>query len=471
MNNSFNKNISSLVFSTIFCAILSFLLGVLSRRFLLPEEYGLWMSVSLIFLYGPLSHLGVINSINILLPRYISNMEDINIAKILFHARKVLIYNTIVITSIAIISLLFTKNNLIFLSIIYVVIQNYYLYYAAYYSASNNFVTVSKIQTYNSIMSFIISIVLIDLLNVYSLILGLILSNLICIYLYRRKYITKSKDLVFSIRYFKILINIGLPLLLTSITWTFFTTIDRLFIINYMSLEELGFYSIPIFMFQTLMLIPQAYSRVLYTRFNSLYFHKEKRLVLLKEVISSSNVITYIILLIFGLAYLNLPFFTELIFPNYMEGVNAGRTILIGIVFLSMIWVFIVGLNSLEKQKYVLLFTIIGILISILLNFTFIEGGITGIALATSLTGIIFFIMLSSYFFIVLKTPIFLIIRYYLKSLVTIGTFYFITIKLSDFENIFLNSIIYILLLITSVILFEFRVVKELIKSRRNYAK
>src|SRR5699024_2325706 len=75
-------NISSLGSATLINAILAFIVGILTRNILGPDQYGIWVTISLIFTFSPLFHLGILNAMNREVPFYQAKNDEERVSKI-----------------------------------------------------------------------------------------------------------------------------------------------------------------------------------------------------------------------------------------------------------------------------------------------------------------------------------------------------------------------------------------------------
>ena len=104
--NKFLMNIASLGW-TLVNAIVAFITEIVTRNILGPEQYGYWLTVSLIFTFIPLFQLGTLNAMKIEVPFFLARKDFTRVQKVresvfsfIFTVPSLLVLSLIVISGI-----------------------------------------------------------------------------------------------------------------------------------------------------------------------------------------------------------------------------------------------------------------------------------------------------------------------------------------------------------------------------------
>jgi len=168
------------------------------------------------------------------------------------------------------------------------------------------------------------------------------------------------------------MIKTGAPLLLNSLVWTVMMSIDRFVILAYMTMFELGVYSVALLGFSTLIVIPQSIAQVFYIKMSQVYGATKDVELLFENVVKSTRVLSLISALISVASYYILPIFIKIVMPKYSDGIVAAQILIIGVALFSTTLLFSSILNVMKLNIRLLIST--GILC--ILTFLFTIGSI-----------------------------------------------------------------------------------------------
>jgi O-antigen/teichoic acid export membrane protein len=239
----------------------AFLCRIIIARILGPRDYGLWNILVLILIYGNFLHLGLLFAL----------VKEISFCRGKEKWREVDEIRNTVFTSIIIISIIasiiivissifFGKHGsymfVIFCLIGFILIlgqiKNYFL---CYFIAENNFKAVSASILSLAFVLGSLTTILVIKFRFIGLPLGMALGYPLVLFYIFKKY-RPSFGLSINIKRLFSLIKTGFPIMLVVIAYTFFLTIDRVLIFKYIGKENLGFYSIVLFLNSLLILFP-----------------------------------------------------------------------------------------------------------------------------------------------------------------------------------------------------------------------
>jgi O-antigen/teichoic acid export membrane protein len=199
------SNILSFGSATLISSALSFVLGVVSRDILGPEQYGYWVSLSMAFTFIPLLQLGVLNAMNRDIPYYFSRNSIKEVNQIRQNTFSFLITFPIFIMLLLLLFGIFVYNSnvaseykvgFIFISFIGMLLF-LSTYVEMYYKSIQDFRSASKLIVVKGVVQSVLSIVFILFFGFIGLFLGMLAALIIEIIMGRRAF--KKMSFRFSI--------------------------------------------------------------------------------------------------------------------------------------------------------------------------------------------------------------------------------------------------------------------------------
>ncbi|TDK64133.1 hypothetical protein E2K98_04515 [Bacillus salipaludis] len=387
---------SSLMFlSTLLSALFQFGVGIYLSNKLGPLKYGIWLTISLIFIYGQLLHFGVINAINREIPQEFGRGNFSRVREI----RSVALTWMFVPCSLSVIALIIicfinleqTIKIYFALAILIVPIQQLMSFYRILFLTVDDFKQVSINQLLIGPIQQMLILLFVIVFDFYGLFIGIYVSSFIAIIiLYNR--LPEKVGLCWNWKLVKYLISFGAPILIIGLSWNLFTTLDRIMISSMLGAKFLGYYGISIFVFQGLMMFPQVISQVLYPKIGYKFGKDGLNGGLIQSINNVSTILSLSTPYLLAIIYYLLPYFVKYFMPKYNEGIESATIIAIGLFPLVIISVYTVYLNSSHKHKKYLSYLFIGILTNSFLNFLFIKFKfeIVGVSFATSISNLIY---------------------------------------------------------------------------------
>ncbi|XOV92285.1 MAG: oligosaccharide flippase family protein [Bacteroidota bacterium] len=377
-------------FSTILYQASRVLVELAVARLLGPTLWGIWYLLNLIIAYRGIFELGVVNGLNREIPMSLGRNDGRDVL-----IKNVTLSSVILTTSLIGVLILFSsifirdvtiRGSLLLLIPLFASSQFFFLIQSCY-KAYILFHRVSVQQILFSVTFPIITIPLAIFFDLYGFMIGysisLTLSTGIVLILYPLKF-----RLEFNLPETRNLIRIGLPIMAVGIAYTFLNTIDRWFVSGFLSIKELGYYSMAILVFGIMVLFSRIISQQIYPRMAMDWSKTLSKLELLKWVSKQTRYVSFLIIPLFIGVVTLFPLIIIYFLPDYSPGINALRIIAIGTLFLPFSSGWGEVLNIIDKQIYYLIIIISAIFLNIGLNFIFIKlgYGIEGIALGTTIT-------------------------------------------------------------------------------------
>ncbi|GAA0319189.1 hypothetical protein GCM10008967_07150 [Bacillus carboniphilus] len=398
-------NILSLGSTTLLSAIFSFLVGVATRNILGPEQYGYYLTISLAFTFIPLLQLGTLNAMNREVPFYLARQKEERVQEVrnlTFSFLFTIPLFTVVLFILASIFLFFLdiemeyKTGILFTSIISIFL---FLsgYVEMYYKSEQNFRTASKLMFIKSFSQSMLTLILVLWIGYEGLYIGMLLALIIEVVMGRKSFI--NIRFVFDIGKYKQLIKIGFPILLVGLVWSLMIASDRMIIALMMTPKDVGNYGVGMLVFSTLMFLPQVIGQVLYPKIVQLV-SKEKYEEIKTYYWRVNKVLASIMVIVVLIGYLFVPYFIAWFMPEYVGGIKAAQILIIGIFPLTLVGFAANYFNSTQNHKIYISIQLVVIIINILLSIILlkINSEIYMVALATSVSYVIYFILMNLYF-------------------------------------------------------------------------
>lgn len=403
--NPILRNLTSFGSATLLNAVLAFIANIITRNLLGPEQYGYWLTVSLIFTFAPLLQLGTLNAMNREVPYYIArkNMKKVQeIRESVFSFMYTIpLYSIVLFLGISIV-LFFTdikyeyKIGLLF-AIFIAGLTFLSGYVEMYYKSNQNFGRASWLISVKSISQSLLTIGFVYFWGYIGLYFGMLIALFLEVFLVKGILPKAKKTQPFS--EYKELIKIGFPILFVGILWTVMIATDRLVISLFMTAEELGYYGVGLFVFSTMMLFPQVIGQVYYPKIVELV--SIEKIAEIKRLFWSINKKLAVLMgFIVGVGYFLMPYFIRWFLPEYIQGTAAAQILLIGTYPLTLVGVAANYFNSTKNQKVYMMIQLFTIFLNILLSILllYIRDSINSVAIATSISFIVYFILMNVFF-------------------------------------------------------------------------
>lgn len=411
LNNLMVQSIGLLGSATFLNAILVFTVEVFTRNLLGPEKYGYWMTISLLFTIMPIFQLGTLNAMNREVPFYLARndyekVKEIreNVFSFIITIPFLLVVCLLIISffSFAIGEMKFEyKIGLVFAAIItgFTYLSSYT---EMYYKSEQNFKKLSKLVSIKVISQSLFTISLVYLLGYIGLYLGMLIALIIEIIVGKEVFPAIKK--VASLKEYKNLIQIGFPILIVGLVWSLMIATDRVFIALFMDPEDLGNYGVGMLIFSSMMLLPQVISQVMYPKIVELV-SREQYQDIMRIYLKLNKALTIVMLGVVFVGYMLLPYLIGWLLPHYTEGIKAAQVLVLGIFPLTLVNLAANYFNATSNQKIYLMIQVISLVVNILLSllFLYIEKSIISVSLATSISFVIYSILMNGLFWLKIK--------------------------------------------------------------------
>lgn len=357
-------------------------------RALGPKDFGLWSILSLILAYSGFSHLGLGNALvkEVSFNRGQGNHDIITESRdtvFSFMAMVSLIFASFLIVWSFMFARAYSADLFIALFILafILVLQQLKNYFSYYFSAEKNFKAIRELKLLSILLSGVISVALVVRFKFIGLPLGILSGYILVLAYIFNKYRPEFRFQLKKQR-FMFLARIGLPIMISSLAYNLFITVDKLFIFKFLGKESLGYYAIALSLNGFLLLLPVSLGAILFPRFSERY-GAEGGSEKLKELLYVPMLtIVYFMSILSGLIYVFLPVLVRLIMPQYAPGIPAARIALFGAMFLStglILQNFLISINRQMHYLYIV-FSALGLKTALLYSVLHQRAGISAVA-------------------------------------------------------------------------------------------
>lgn len=397
-NSSVFRNSTWIIVEKVVQMILSFFLTIVIARYLGTSNYGILnYSTSIITFFACIVKLGFDS---IIVKELIDNRdkESMLLGTTIFFR---FISSLISIILIIIISFLYDSN----LMRLVIIIESFLLLFQAfsfieYYFVSylkSKYVSIAKMIAY-LVMSIYKIIIILLKLNVVYFALANVIDYLVLSFILFVFYKKDNNKLKINIKYGFSLLKRSYHFIFSDLIIILYTQIDKIMIGNIMTQSDVGIYSAAVVIYMVYEFIPEA----IVTSFKSKLFDLKNKnykdyVVNLKKLFALifwMSVLFSLVIILLSKFILNLLYgrsYSTALYPLVILSVSLPFAN-IGIV--RRIWMI-----EQEKQKYITIISIWGVIINIILNMIFINKfGIVGASVATLLTEIFVNVFVPSFY-------------------------------------------------------------------------
>lgn len=470
MKKSQNKLVSDtliLTCASYFGQFLSIIRGFVVAKFLDPRIYGYFSGFSLIQFYCAQGHLGILHGMNRSISikrgeRDVAGFEDIKnsaFSSIMFLAS---------LLSLGIVIFSFIKEESYSHYFVWgirvfglaVILQQLEMVYHSVLRAEYRMNIISISRVLFSVSNISLVIILINSLGFYGVLLAYFFAYVVSdLYL-----IVKSKikfKVHFDMSLVMSLVRTGLPISIIFLVEVLLMSVDRIMIIRYLDITQLGYYGIALTICEAMSRLPNT---IIYAYFPKILekWGAHKEISVLKTSFEMPSVIIgLIVAFCTGVAFLLVGILISNFLPEYRPAINASRILLFSVFFMSLSQMALRILITINKNRVMIFFQLIVILITIILNLMFLKlnYGIIGISIGTTVAYIIYTVGVLTYTFSFFYKNIFSIIwnqlllylpiLFCILILALIATIYPDIFKISsglmqDFKNIIVPMLILI---------------------------
>ena len=352
------------ILSTVIHAGLIFVYGVFVKHYVLPDEYGLYVTANIVLTYMNYLQLGVLNSYNRDYPQAVGGVDHDRMSKLQNTTFTYLMF-TYIITGLvisAVVQILASKHimavgvsNGICLLCVVAVLSNITSIFSTKYRSHGMFYKASIIQIISTTAQVLIGGMIVFFIGYYGIYCALLLSSISSLFFMRKdvRSVKISIDRVLLLD----MIKTGIPLLINGFIWTIIATSDQFIILFFSTRESLGLYSVAQTVFSVTMLLPQTISQVMYVKLSNSYGKTGDKKELFQLTKKCSTIITILNSCMFAFVYTILPVFVNFFMPAYNSSVLAAQIMCVGVTIYGGTMVYGNLFSILKKNMRLLIAT------------------------------------------------------------------------------------------------------------------
>lgn len=395
------KNIIRYSSSKLFTRVIRLLNAFIKPKLLTPDLFGLWNLLHIIENYVSYAHIGSTTSMGYLVPYHNGKKEISRSNEIKASAYFGTLYIYLLLAIVAVTIGLY-RNDFdlkvrvgIFTVAALIVMEWYFEYYITLLRADGKFKFLSSLNYLKPSLAVILSVILIYFFSIYGLYVSALLSNLVVI-CYMKKRIKNEAHARFKFKIFSGLVKMGFPIMLFGFTILLLKTCDRVVVSYFLGLDQLGYYGIAVMATTFIRQVPESAREIIEIKMmgdlHNLSTEELLREYFFKPLVNTAYYYPFLIAVVFFIS----PPLIYLILPKYASGILATQIILLGGYFLALAFL-TRGIIVANKWQFASLLIFVPVIIlSIIISIIFIKTGmgINGVALSSSISNVILFILL-----------------------------------------------------------------------------
>lgn len=271
--------------------------------------------------------------------------------------------------------------------------QRFYTYYIALLRAHKKFILLGKSYIFDSIVHLLLILLLVSKFKLYGMYVASVLLVIfnICYIQSNAKFKLRFKLLWDKIKDYLVF---GFPIFVSSFLNILLYSVDRLMIAKMLGLAPLGYYSIAVMSRSYTIGMSKSFASVISPYFIEDYGKTEDLSSVKKYLITYTEIISCVMAAILGCVYIAFPVFVDYVMPKFHPGINAMKAMLFCTFFMIMSGQWQNLLVVKERQMVLVVTSLAAIIMNCILNYMAIKMnfGITGVAIASSITTFLVFI-------------------------------------------------------------------------------
>lgn len=345
--------------SSIIKAFATLVAGFFIAKFISPEDLGLWTTLSLFITYALFLQGGVINGLNLELPLSFGEGKNKRGRLMVSVAQTFTLYLSVAFFLVGIVLYFFfpfesdkVKYGVLAVSfiIVFTFYQNHLL---STFRSNNSFLKLSYLQIVDAVVN-LITILLVFYFSYYGMLLKAVLVIVLFVVLLHLQRPIKVQ-LKWDKKVFLKLFKVGFPIFILAYAESLALTFDKLMLIKFTDLKNLGFYSFALYALVFSTLFSNSIASYIYPKM-SFQYGKDKNKLILWQYVKKITVLLLIIQIpLFVVGYFVIPKVVTDFFPNYIQSIVPMQILLFaGIMKGSVIGVNVIW--SMKKWKYMIIY-------------------------------------------------------------------------------------------------------------------
>lgn len=332
-------------------ALAQMIVGFVIARYISPKDFGLWATINLALTYSLFLQSGLINGLNRELPYLFGKGED---AEAIRMAGTVQTFNLavsclVVVAAVIIIMLVpfeSEKMTIGIIAMVVIIVLNYYQSYLfSTFRSKDSFLQLSIIQFIHAGVN-VATLIFVVYFSYYGMIIKAVIVAVVYVLLLHYYRPIKVGFIWDKAAFYK-LIKVGLPIFSLAYVESIASTADRLWIINYGTITDVGLYSFGFYAFSSFTIFPSSIASYIYPKMTYNYGRTHDKLIMWRYVKKITLLLLIVLTPIAIIGYLICPYLIEEFFPNYIKSAPSMQILLLAGVLSGAV----IGVNALWSMK------------------------------------------------------------------------------------------------------------------------
>lgn len=332
---STSNSATYVTFANFFRSFIAIISGIMTAKWLLPEQLGSFNTLSIFTSYIVLAQIGIPSGLSRDLPFLYGKKDVVNANSIAATSKYFMLRMSLIIFLISCFGgAYFLINQDIKYGVGSLVIgvtsfQGLYVtkYLKILYRSDNHFIKLAKITFINAIVLGA-SIILVYFYEFYGLCIRAILIALVDAY-FTNKWKPLNVKSKWSLDNFKKLLKTGMPIYSVANIYGLWPTFQRTLILSILGTRALGLYALANIVQNMLNTFSGAISSIIFPKMSNAYGAGYSFLQVLKIPLQLMTIAFSLNLIILVVGWFLLPYIINLFLPNYVLGIEAAQWMLI----------------------------------------------------------------------------------------------------------------------------------------------
>lgn len=343
-------------------AFAQIIVGFAIAKFIAPNDLGLWTTINLAVTYSVFLQAGLVNGLNLELPYTYGKGEEDKAKVMAGTVQTFTLISSIVILLVGLSFFFFSqtpdkKIKFGVLAITFVIMLTYYQnYLLSTFRSKNSFLKLAYIQLADAFTN-LSSLILVIYFSYYGMIIKAVIVIIIYVLLLHITRPIKVNLIWNNVALIKLL-KVGLPIFGLVTLESFSSTADKIWLLKYSDLTNLGLYSFAFYGLNAFILFSSSVASYVYPKMTYSY-GKNSDILILWDYVKKITLILFVFQIIIAVVgYYFIPLIIEHFFPAYILSTTTMQILLFAGVFKGSV----IGVNalwSIKSWKYMILYQIV----------------------------------------------------------------------------------------------------------------
>lgn len=340
-----------------------FIASLITVRLIAPEELGLWNTISLATTYALFLQAGVINGLSRELPFHLGADNPDLARRMAGTSQSYTAAGAALALLVGLVALVIYRGSgsAVLLSILAVTLVTAATFYQNYltvtFRSKSSFLALAGTQFWTAAL-MLLTLPVIALLGYNGMLLRIVLVTGATLWLMHRVRPFPAPMLWDGLS-FRMLMTTGLPIFFLSYIESSSGTVDRIVLLNYGGVKEVGYYALATYAWQALAIIPVSLGAYVYPKMTFSYGQSSDPHTLWRMAWKITLVICAVMIPLAIACSFSVPAAVQRLFPQYIPSIKATQIL----IFASVFYGAAMGVNalwSMKAWKYMVAYQLLG---------------------------------------------------------------------------------------------------------------